>query len=820
MAYQDVFLTHTSPSVLRSLDEHPELEAQIQSEIRKQVNIRELGFQRSPNLAISPLNDIDSQEIQEQHQKLISDAKKYAEEKAKLAAEKRQKRQEYLERAKRHWESTMKKITFRPPTDDYYRTCPLKPGFGFFKLLAQAIHSGKPLHVHIPTSVILAEDRFLLWTEETSVGPVVRVESDFRIADILKKFEVCKERACPAVVLRMPDGSESSLKAVPLQYYEFRDKLIRSQYPNHALVQLFLASQAERPAVTRLFYPARSRPLSSSLAFIITATDRGLQKPYGKHILLGETLDGFEAYPMSGQALNGYEAQAREIVRYLENAYRVRIDDIVLDFMPDTKGNIWLVGCKGLTVNAATEAVKSIRQKLTAGKDREELRELYAAELDDKLTSSHCKLCQMLYRPKELTQVLPYQTLLLFKRHCEKSGRMITNLSHLKACTTQALVHWVRLCDICYMLVRALHIPVEHDNLMVQKVVSQPSFMPAKLEQWRVLLYFKGLETHYRSLGNSDWKVEFDIFDRKNSLRLETTWESDTKATCHTSKLLYFFVSSSSEAFSLCKSQEVVFTLKRGLHSLAKGQCKPLTHFSCQSSTLPAVCEPFTLILFNEETVWGSIQLVVGLACDREMNVKALPISFSKYMNVYVPEEAYCNSEPLPEAWLEQFTREYKGVERTEVLSTSRLVEDMYTPRLQKREIFGREFHTHSTSPRLGLRPTPLLPLHPTVSPDPYSELMSLTRRVYIKGSPSVKGTPVPPSLSTSASARVLYTHTSQSQLHSPMFISSRQPSRLHTSTDLFPDTRAVTEGNESNLDSWRELAGSVERFLTLKRRL
>lgn len=821
---EDVFLTQTNPSVLQTLDDHPELEPTLQSEIRKQATFKELGFLHVPSPSSHPakqLNLVDSEGIRARK---MQEARAYEEEQEKHKANREKQREEYMGRAKRHWEATTRKITFNPPSEDYYLTCPLKPGFGFFRLLAMAVRSGKPLNVSIPISFLLSEDRYLLWTEETPSGPVVRCETDFRIADILRKFEGCRLRSCPAAVLRMPDGPLSCMKAVPLHYHEFCDKLIRSQYPGQALVQMFLSSQAGRPAVTRLFYPARSRPLSSSLAFIITATDAGLKRPYGKHILLGEMLDGFEAYPMSGQALNSYEAAAREVVRFLEAAYRVRIDDIVLDFMPDTKGRIWLIGCKGLTVNAATEAVKAIRQRQTAGKDTEELKELYAAELDEKLTSTHCKLCQLLYTPRELTQVLPYQTLLLFKRHCEKSGRNKPNLTHLKACSVQALVHWVRLCDICYMLVRqefelvetekrlakALHIPVEQDNLLVPREVTQPSYMPAKLQQWRVLLYFKKLEVKEETKGQL--VVEFELFGRKNGLKLETSWEEGKTAVCHTSKLIYFFASSPAEALSLCQSTEISFLLKHPLssHSLSQGKCKPLAHFSCQTAFLPAVCEPITLLLFSNDHVWGSLQLVVGLTCDREIRVKDLPISFTRYMNVYIPEQSYCNSEPLPEAWLEQFTEEYKGLERTEIASTSQLIQEMYSPRLKDREIFGGEMRLHSVSPRQGIgKKAAIIGEHVETCPDLYSELMSLTRRIHNKGA-SARATPAPPSLSTSASARVLYTHTKGPNLQSPTFISSRGQSRRHLLPFDSTDSLRDTEG----METWRELSGSVERYL------
>jgi len=817
---EDVFLTQTS--LLQTLDDHPELESTVQSAIRKQATFQELGFQHTHSPIAKRLNLVDIEEVRAR--KLL-EARAYAEEQEKRRTGKEEERQEYVGRAKRHWQATMRKITFQPPSEDYYQTCPLKPGFGFFRLLAMAVRSGKRLAVHIPTSILLSDERYLLWTEEGVSGPVVRSEADFRIADILRKFESCRLRTCPAAVLRMPDGPASCLKAVPLHYYEFCDKLIRSQYPSQALVQLFISSQAGRPAVTRLFYPARSRPLSSSLAFIITATDAGLKRPYGKYILLGETLDGFEAYPMAGQALSSYEAAAREVVQFLESAYRVRIDDIVLDFMPDTKGRIWLIGCKGLTVNAATETVKAIRHRQTTGLDSEQLRELYSAELDDKLTSTHCKLCQLLYSPRELTQVLPYQTLLLFKRHCEKSGRDIPNLSHLKACSVQALVHWVRLCDICYMLVRqefelveterrlarALHIPVEQDNFLVQKQVSQPSFMPAKLEQWRVLFYFKGLEVRERTGGQLG--VEFELFGRRNGLQLGNTWEQETVGVCHASNLLYFFAASASEALKLCQSTEVTFHIKHSSHSLCQGQCKPLANFSCHTALLPAVCEPLTLLLFSGTQLWGSLHLVVGLTCDRVMRVKDLPISFTRHMNVYIPEPSYCNSEPLPEAWLEQFTKEYKGLERTDVVSTSRMVEQMYSPRLRDREIFGGDLRVQSLSPRQGTgRRVGGRTERLETGPDLYEELMSLTRRIHYKGY-SARTTPAPPSLSTTASAKVLYAHAKGHNLMSPTFISSRYPSSQRFLTTDSTDSLKDTEG----IETWKELSGSVERYLKLR---
>ena len=155
-----------------------------------------------------------------------------------------------------------------------------------------------------------------------------------------------------AVVVRFPLETDANLKCVPLTWHDFSDKIIRSQIPSTGLLQQFIQFHSERPTVTRVFYKNNTMENKTSYAEVIVATRKAItQYVPGDKILLKFKHDGFELYHQSGKSIAEFEAVCAKVIKFLHSNYPVKIDEIVLDFIKDRNGELWLIGCKGFRLD-------------------------------------------------------------------------------------------------------------------------------------------------------------------------------------------------------------------------------------------------------------------------------------------------------------------------------------------------------------------------------------------------------------------------------------------------------------------------------------
>jgi hypothetical protein len=61
--------------------------------------------------------------------------------------------------------------------------------------------------------------------------------------------------------------------------------------------------------------------------------------------------NSFDVYNVKGQALRHYEKMCHKIVQFLEQAYSVRIQRIVLDFITDNNNKVWLFNCRSIRID-------------------------------------------------------------------------------------------------------------------------------------------------------------------------------------------------------------------------------------------------------------------------------------------------------------------------------------------------------------------------------------------------------------------------------------------------------------------------------------
>lgn len=69
-----------------------------------------------------------------------------------------------------------------------------------------------------------------------------------------------------------------------------------------------------------------------------------------KYCTSSEHQDSFTINMVKGPGIKQYLDQCKNVVQYLEQNYPIRIENIVLDFMQDFLGNIFLIGCRYISL--------------------------------------------------------------------------------------------------------------------------------------------------------------------------------------------------------------------------------------------------------------------------------------------------------------------------------------------------------------------------------------------------------------------------------------------------------------------------------------
>jgi len=716
-------------------------------------------------------------------------AKVNAEERYK-AAKQRQIDREIAERKKslRLWKAVQRKIRYEPPQPGYYEVSPLKPGIAFFaQLLMHPKISASGLPIRIPEMLLVNNSVAWVRTQETAAGPQLHILKEFRLIEFHLGFSRALGKQ-PIAVLRLPDDHIEDMTALPLNFEDLSSHLNASQLPHNGLIQRYVHCHADKLEVTRLFYYVQSKANISSYAYALTATKSAEHLFNGQWILRTDQIGAVDVFPVAGAALKRGIADAQVVVEFLQKAFSVRIECIVLDFLKDAMDCMWLLSCKGIQVDLTSVLSKEIKENT-----EEQRREMQG----EQKSSIHCKMCLMPYQPSEVAHLLPFKMLLLFKHHTSHSGRRPFDLSHLRVNTIDFLSHWVRLCEICYLLViheyelmeterrlaNLLNIPAKEPDVMNEPLIDQPSFLPARLSQWRVLLYFSELEFKEESTDRSGLYLQYSLFGDKFCYLLEPRWLSGSRARYHLTRLYYFFSENNGDVRKFAESCESHFRLTRGKeweHVVAEGACRPFTSFTCEMDNNEALCQPLEVLLFRDDSLYITAHLTVGITRDREVNLREMPVSIYRQHGIFVPEQSYINSEPLPSAWMEVFTKQYKGLDRTELVDSSEEIEEMYTPKLNRKEIYSRPMvSTHVMHTNIDLDPFPRPP-RPTQSAKTRTPLyLSATSpKSQVSATPKLaKSRPhhlSHPSLSTTASSKVLYQLDVGSKLKSPTFLSPR----------------------------------------------
>lgn len=612
---------------------------------------------------------------------------------AKLRAQK-QASDEFLklqlhEKKTRRWKGILAKISLEPPTASYYDRTPFKPGVYFFIALEQAVATSKvKLQVNIPDMLLCHKHVAWLRTE----ARMVRAQEDFKVMEFYRLFHPpnTTERT-PAAVLRVP-SNDGHFKSIALSFAEFADTIQKNQLPSLGILQRYVRFNGTYPAIVRLFYIKQTRDQRATHAWSIFNKTETVSGFYGKHMVDLDGFDTVDVVQLQNGTIEPYIVYAKRVVELLEIRFALRIEEMVLDFLRGEDDLIWLLGCQGFRIDESVLVVKEQRQLLRTSYSASAISQYLQMEHDQRLAEMHCKLCLLPFKSHEITNQLPYKTLLLFKERTMRKKKGPLDLSHLRIVSADYLTHSIRICELCYclvlaeielmkaemMLARVLDVPMEVYDVMNPKVYQHPSYLPGRIHQWRVVVYFKGLETLKKANFDRCF-LRYFLFGEWFSRPLPKNWSSSLNF----AGLHYFFATKSEVIRETCQSLEVQFEISASASisaPLLQGSVRLFKFFTFHMNDHSGIHQEIQLHMFANDCVAGKLTLVAGLACDREIKIKDLQSTISRFMTFYVPGRSYFSSDQLPEEWMEMFAEGYKPDMSSLVLDSSEEVKHMYTP--------------------------------------------------------------------------------------------------------------------------------------------
>jgi hypothetical protein len=294
-------------------------------------------------------------------------------------------------------------------------------------------------------------------------------------------------------------------------------KMIYSYGPGiDAIIQRFVYSPTHKATLYRLVYYNRTNNCESKSNYGFWITNK---KDYfaPKSDMMSrtthdnESVGSFVVYNINGKAIVEFEQQAKNLSVFLERSYRIKITEIVCDFVKDELGNSFLINVKSFKL-LSTELFNSLARM--SEKERVEHQHMVKLQQEKANKTVQCQLCRIYFRKSDITKIVSMNMLFSLKQHLNKRG--IFKFEYLERFRGQQL-SW-KVCDLWYLLVvaedelreveklfgKALNIPVDEEEVgrkkiaaanaeilkdMESKKISSDRF-DEKLLQWRVLFFF------------------------------------------------------------------------------------------------------------------------------------------------------------------------------------------------------------------------------------------------------------------------------------------------------------------------------------------
>ena len=597
------------------------------------------------------------------------------------------------------------KIEFKPPSHEYYDNSPVKPGLLFFQTLSKHCNQTQ-LRVNIPDMIIIYHVITWLFTDSSRV----KARKEFELRDFVNAVGPGTE-SCSAV-MRITNERGYGPRVVCLSWTEFNEKVNKLNFPLFGSFQRFVQTAGGHIVTMRLFYRTRGK---ASKAYSIKLPEDNSRFSLSTEFGVAR----LEVTELSSHIVETLSQITQRIIDFLQFHYFIRFDTMVLDFVKDQRGVIWLINCKGFLYDNNVSQAR-LKRQLSASKLDPTARHLQKDSSEDQLNSMHCKLCLLPYRPRELDKVLPFKMLLEYKHHATLNDRAMMDLSHLRASTIDNLSHTLRVCEICFMLVvsecellktesklaKLLLIPEKEIDLTRDPEISQPNFMPAVMHQWRVLIHLEEMTLSPIVGLDPAWWLQYEylgtVFSHKIGGKMVAI--DGRRFDVRITRLHHFFAVMGAATKDTSQKVEIKVRLTYGEKwsaAVLEGSFSPLGKFAFDFSTSKAFVTTERVLLFSDTYEQGSLTVKVGLVLDKAVQAKKLPISIRRFGLLYIPDEVYITSQPLPDVWMEMF--EASEFQRTEILSSRDEVERLYDPELDITEELEElnRIHPPKTTPIL-----------------------------------------------------------------------------------------------------------------------
>ncbi|CAG9321748.1 unnamed protein product [Blepharisma stoltei] len=611
-------------------------------------------------------------------------------------------------------------LNLDPPSKDYYKSLNIKPGFLFFSCLMRAPKASiNTLSINIPEMLYYTDKIYYLYTNSAGKVQCTTNVNCYLFQNAVSKHKPAEEEAVTdtiAIIIRMPGEKEQDMNVSMMDWLQFELKMVANETLPYAMMQRYIKCASGRPSIVRLYYYAYEKTNRANFAYFInslTFEDAEMQNNIQLCAVNTSKPRKIEIFKQSGTALLPYENEASKIIHYLNKGYNCRVQEIVLDFIRDSNGTVWLISCKRIIIDPSTFAfclqpVKDFWPETHLANEDQHIKKLNFPINEEKrkgvLSFVHCKLCRLSYPNYELSNLVSSRVLLLFKNHVTLRSDLPLDVSHLKVYATGHVSQSVRICQLCYTLISSefelidaqkslaefVHITMKEltydDDIMP---ISQIPFLPSELIQVRLLFYAINLWDIEKSTIKGTLYMHFLFFGSTVSFPILIDEDEQGISPIDIMRLNYLFYSPNKTLKKFFQNFILEIRITNGPKVedslLAQTSGKVLTKFPETLKLGSALYEKWQMDMFNfDRKEMCSLTLIIGLSFDKKVPSNRINVNLDKHHDAYIPEDHYMTVDPFPTQWMELFG---VGNKLDETLGKQLEPEDFYSPHLTKCEM-------------------------------------------------------------------------------------------------------------------------------------
>ncbi|KRX07210.1 hypothetical protein PPERSA_00367 [Pseudocohnilembus persalinus] len=638
----------------------------------------------------------------------------------------------------RYWDLIWKKIVFCPRDKDGsineefyqdYQYRDVKPGIGIWQTIvrAQKFSNAK---INVPITLISYNDSQYILSTNPLTGCLQRVEGNFTqfvekffrknedklrhnrkynaqydMQEVLRCIDYNSNPEVPYMIQRFK-GKQDWLGSKQILSYQKREEKKGTLENNEILQQYIFAKPLKATIIRIMYYTRNSKQMKANYGYRIMnripifdkRTKRSMEQKcctildsqkesdtYNIKVWPAKAIQEFsiEVSEVKGFGLGEYEKQTEELVKLIERNNKVRISEIVCDYIQDIDGKVWLINCRSVKL----DQTKSMKDLLTQNKQDDE--DDGKGTLAQLTCSVYCKLCGIKFKKDDASKVLTYKLLWELVQHLKKRNIYLKGIKVSHKTTRPC-----RVCNLCYMLVVGEHelIEIEQQFAVAQNIPitdsisnnksksqaqelndavirvpidSKPKHRPALLSEHGNQMDQNYKQSQFYSTNqegsrNTRPKSGSNTEYRRGSQELQETQlkfrqGKDSLSTVNINKIkVHYIFSEEMDISKFLNETEIKVRLTQGSdwnNFLAEGSSKTIHHF--KNKVEGGQRHSAQILLFFENSKYCVLTLNVGLVCDKQYNTAKL--NLYKYNNIYFPDENYYNSNPFPNEWCEMF---------------------------------------------------------------------------------------------------------------------------------------------------------------------